>query len=307
MSRNFLVSMAVVLALGFGAIGIVNAQEFSDWSAPANLGPAINTSYGESCVSVSKNGLSLYFASSRPPENGVSWDLWVVQRARVEDEWGTPQWLGPNINSTYSESCPALSLDEHRLYFVSTRPGGCGGGDLYVSRRHDRRDDFGWEPAENLGCIPDGYVNSSAGEATPAFFEDETGTLIMYFAKAGDIYASAMRGDDTFGPPEIVGELSIPGYSESGATIRRDGREIIFSSNRPGGWGGMDLWMSTRDSTSEPWSAPVNLAVLNSPLMDGGRMSLSFDGCALYFTSGRPGGFGSGDLYVTTRSKLRKE
>jgi hypothetical protein len=307
MKRNLLVSMAVVLALGFGAISIVNAQTFSDWSAPANLGPAINTNYVESCVSVSKNGLSLYFSSSRPPENGVNWDLWVVQRASFEDEWGIPQWLGPNINSTYSESCPALSLDEHRLYFVSTRPGGCGGGDLYVSRRHDRRDDFGWEPAENLGCIPDGYVNSSANEATAAFFEDETGTLIMYFAKAGDIYASAMRDDDTFGPPEIVAELSIPVYSENGATIRRDGLEVIFSSNRPGGSGGLDLWMSTRDSTSEPWSAPVNLAVLNSPLTDGGRMSLSFDGRTLYFTSDRPGGFGSRDLYVTTRSKLGKE
>jgi len=44
-----------------------------------------------------------------------------------------------------------------------------------------------------------------------------------------------------------------------------------------------------------------------SSLMDGGRMSLSFDGSTLDFTSDRPGGFGSRDLYVTTRSKLGKE
>ncbi len=155
----------------------------------------INTGFIESGVSVSKNGLSLYFASNRPdPEAPGLWDLWVAQRASVEDEWGTPQLLGSNINSSSNESHPALSLDEHRLYFVSNRPNGCGGTDIYVSRRHDRRDDFGWEPARNLGSIFDGYLNSSLNDETPAFFEDEIGRVIMYFSstRAGlgkiDIY-----------------------------------------------------------------------------------------------------------------------
>jgi Tol biopolymer transport system component len=303
--------MAAVTALGVGAISIADAPDFSDWSDPVNLGAAINTNFVESAVSVSKNGLSLYFASNRAGGLG-DWDLWVAQRASVEDDWGTPQWLGANINSSSRETHPALSLDEHRLYFVSGRPGGCGGNDIYVSRRRDRRNDFGWEPAQNLGCMPD-YINSPLADETPGFFEDETGQVIMYFSSTRtgglgsyDIYASVMSDDDTFGPGEIVAELSTAS-SENGAAVRRDGLEVIFASNRPGGLGGMDLWMATRDGTADPWSTPVNLSALNSSSMDGCRMSLSFDGRTLYFTSDRPvvGSFGLRDLYMSTRTKLR--
>ena len=80
----------------------------------------------------------------------------------------------------YWDSCPALSLDEHRLYF--TQLDGREGAalelyDIWVSRRQDRRDDFGWEPPVNFGC----QVNSPANDVAPSFFEDETGTVVMYF------------------------------------------------------------------------------------------------------------------------------
>ena len=161
----------------------------------------------DSCVSISKNGLSLYFASNRHTGNPTSpdWDLYVSQRANVGEAWGVPQPVS-NVNLTGSkESCPALSLDEHRLYFVSDRPGGCGSGDFYVSRRHDRRDDFGWGPPEHLGCMPEG-VNSPGGEATPTLFEDKHGNEVMYFSsnRAGslgyDLYASVKTHDDRLSP-----------------------------------------------------------------------------------------------------------
>jgi hypothetical protein len=67
----------------------------------------------------------------------------------------------------------------------------------------------------------------------------------------------------------------------------------------------LDLWVSTRASTSHPWSAPVNLGPLvNGELIDA-RPALSFDGTELYFQSTRPGGFGAQDLYSSTRSKLK--
>jgi len=299
-AARIVVAAAVLAALGWMAVPSVNTLDFSAWLGPVSLGPDINTADGESGVAVSKNGLSLYFASSRPGGLGL-WDLWVAQRASVQDEWGPGEWLGLSINSDQNETHPALSLDEHRLYFISNRSGSCGLADIYVSRRHDRRDDLGWEPAENLGCIGDGYVNGPAGEATPAFFEDENGRVIMYFAKSGDIYASIQRDDDSFGPPELVAGLNTTS-SESGATVRRDGLEVIFASNRSGGVGNMDLWMATRDSTNEVWSNVTNLAGLNSTAFDGCRTSLSFDGLTLYFTSERAG---SRDLYMATRTRLR--
>ena len=304
------VIVATALMLVF--VAVPAAAQFTDWSAPVNLGPVVNSTSLDQCVAVSKNGLSLYFSSMRPSPGGR--DLYVSKRASLSDPWGVPQVL-PNINSPSDESCPALSLDEHRLYFASARPGGCGATgttDLYVSRRHDRQDDFGWEPPVNLGCMSDGYVNSPWYDQTPNFFEDESGTVVMYFATARppfvsgyDIYASPMRNDDTFGPGTPVTELNSLAW-DLGPAVRRDGLELIFSAGAlRGGMGGFDLWTATRKSTADPWSAPVNLTVLNSTANEIGRLCFSFDGRAFYFASNRPGGNGGTDIYITTREKLR--
>jgi len=287
-------------------LAVASTAQFTEWSAPVNLGPPVNTQYVETCVHIAKNGLSLYFASNRQTGNPASpdWDLYVSQRASVEALWGEPRPLTMLNLVGSAQSCPALSLDEHRLYFQNAGPGGCGGWDLWVSRRHDRRDDFGWQPPVNLGC----QLNSSAGDYGPVLFEDEQGRVVMYFAstRAGteDIYMSVMGEDGIFGAPIPVPGLNTP-YNDRSPAVRRDGLEVILESNRLGGLGGYDVWAATRASTADPWSTPVNLGVLNSPASDGGKMSMSFDGRQIYFRSNRPG-FGTFDLYVATREKLRQ-
>ena len=88
--------------------------------------------------------------------------------------------------------------------------------------------------------------------------------------------------------------------------IRRDGLEIFLASNRPGTLGLLDLWVSTRATTWDPWPTPVNLGSrINTAAIDG-RAALSFDATELYFHSTRPGGFGSFDLYISRRSKVRE-
>ncbi len=280
-----------------------DGPQFGPWSAPVNLGPAINTAAFEQGPAISKNGLSLYIQSNRPGGFGGN-DIWVSQRPSIDAPWGAPQNLGPNINTLFDEGAPSLSIDGHRLYFQSNRPGGFGGADIYVSRRHNKRDDFGWQPAENLGS----GVNTTAAEQQPCVFEDdETGVITLYFAsdRPGglgkvDIYASTLQPDETFGPAVLVPELSSTGI-DRGPTIRRDGLEIIFNSDRLGTLGHDDLWVSTRPSTADPWSTPVNLGpVVNSWATDA-QPELSFDGTALYFNSLRTGNF---DLWVSTRTKL---
>lgn len=296
-------SLGVLLSLALGA-STANAQ-YTPWTTPVNLGPVINSQYLDSCVTISKSGLSLFFGSTRwDYGKSGAWHLFVSKRDSVDSPWGDPQEV-TGFNDGYHTTCPALSPDEHRMFFASsTRPGGCGGNDLWVSRRHDRRDDFGWQTPVNLGCT----VNSAAGENVPTVFEDESGAEILYFTSTrsgkGDMYATRLMDDDTYSPPVPVAELSSP--NSDYAAVRKDGLEVILSSDRPGGLGGGgDLWTSTRASTSDPWAVPVLLTVLSSPDWEGGHMSFSFDGRAFYFTSTRPGGFGSRDLYVATREKLR--
>lgn len=311
--------LTCLLAVGSAALlAADDPQQFSHWSAPVNLGPIVNSIATEAGAFISQDRLSLYFGSwscsptpvppCRPDGFG-GFDIYVSQRASVDDSWGTPQNLGPIINTSGNEQTPTLSLDGHWLYFMSDRPGGFGGPDLYVSRRHSKRDDFGWQLPVNLG----GGVNTFTEESCPAYFEDDvTGTITLYFNRGAlgseDIYASTLQPDETFGQAVLVGELSST-YRDVRPAIWKDGLVMFLDSNRPGTLGGLDLWVSTRPSTSDlfPWSAPVHLgSVVNSPASVDARPVLSFDGTELYFHSNRPGGYGGNDLYRSTRTKLKE-
>ncbi len=314
-----LIKLLLVLALLTTGVA---AQQFGPWSAPVNLGPIINSPSNDQHPTLSKDGLTLILASDRPGGSG-DFDLWVSQRDSLDSPWQAPQNL-TMLNTSSRDFAPYLTSDGHWLFFHSNRPGGCGGMDLYATHRQDKRNDFAWEPPINLGCT----INSAVDDAGPTFFEDETtGTLYLYFTRnytpanpAGfDIYLSTCTLDldscnrqQGWGPASIVPELSSPVRDTRTAIRRRDGLEMIISSGRAGGVGNEDLWVSTRASTQDPWSIPVNIdpditqPVVNSTSFDGAP-ALSWDGQTLIFFSQRPGGFGGSDLYMSTRQKLTGE
>jgi len=290
------------------AMPSAHAQRYSDWSAPVNLGPIINSASSDQGPAISKDGLTLYFHSNRPGGLG-GFDMYVATRASVEDPWGAPANLGSPVNTAFDEGNPAFSRDGHSLFFQSVRPGGFGGVDLWVSYREHAHDDFDWQPAVNLGA----GVNSAADDNGPSYFEnDEGGAPQLYFGStrvgglgAADIYVSTQLADGSFGPATLVTELSSIA-NENRPSIRHDGLEIIFQSNRAGSFGtALDLWVATREDTADAWSAPVNLgSPLNTTSIDN-NANLSSDRKTLFFSSDRPGGSGGLDLYVTTRTKLR--
>jgi Tol biopolymer transport system component len=275
---------AVVAAMSFGPWSIATSAE----SIPGTSGN-LNTGALEGCPFVAQRGDVLYFASNRAGGLG-GLDIWYSVR-NESGAWGDPVNF-TEVNSPQNDLCPMAHRNGKAFLFISNRPGGCGGDDLYVTRRHTTR---GWAAPVNLGCT----VNSAANEASPSLLETE-----LYFSSTragglGDIYVSPFDGT-AFGAPVLAPGVN-SAQDDLRPNLRRDGLEIFFDSNRPGGLGGLDLWTSTRASMSAPWSTPTDLGSgVNSSVNDL-RPSLSWDGRTLYFGSVRAGGEGSQDLYVITR------
>ena len=290
-------TMLAVLLVAVPAIAV--AKHFSPWG-PAAPETAINSPQGDGCPIESPNGLDLYIASTRPGAVGGQPDpndIWFAHRPSKDAAWGEPQHLPEPVNSAAADFCPT-PLNGHRLLFVSTRGGGCGAGDMYITRNNP---EHGWETPVNLGCYPNG-PNFAGGEFSPSLVETDQGTL-LYYSSAGpvgthdqDLYVSVMRSDGTFGPGELVDELNTASNDQM-PNVSRDGREIVFSSDRPGGRGMHDVYSATRSSTSDEWSAAVNLGGNVNTDQAETRASLSGDGERLHF--GR-----LGDIQVSTREKI---
>jgi WD40-like Beta Propeller Repeat len=308
-SRHVLATIggAIVLVSAFTAPS--RAQKYSEWSTPINLGPTVNSTAMDRAPAVSKDGLSLYFSSTRLVGGFGMEDIYVSQRETRDDEWGPAVNLGPIINTTANEMVPAFSRDGHLMFFASNRTPSFGGVDIWVSRREDTHDDFGWQPAENLGA----GVNSSSVDEGPSYFEnDELGVPQLYFSSTrpsggpGRIFVSEQAADGSFGPAVLVLELNLGGNTTR-PSIRHDGLEIFFNSNRPGSIANsQDLWVATRETVFDAWSDPINLgSPVNSELVDV-QPYISADRETLFFASNRPGG-GPTDIYMSTRTKLQEK
>ena len=120
-SKHYITTLGGAIILVWAFTASSRAQKYSDWSAPINLGPTVNSTSMDRGPAISKDGLSLYFASSRPDGFGGE-DIYVSQRESQDSEWGPPANLGPIINTSFNESVPAFSRDGHLLFFSSNQP-----------------------------------------------------------------------------------------------------------------------------------------------------------------------------------------
>jgi len=246
----------------------IDAAAFSAWSEPVPLGPPINMlGFNDQQATLSKDGLRLYFASGRPDAPGdvnPDLNLWVAHRACAVDScpWESPVSLGSTVNGSVNDFAPALSRDEHWLFFASPRqPGGFGSSDIWASYRDDTHDDSAWQPPTNLGP----GINTTGFQGGPSYFEnDEGGGAQLYLNHnpapvntGGDIYVSTQAADGSWGDAVPVTELNSVA-SEQRPSISHDGRTIYFFSNRPGSLSD-DIWVATRTDLASPWTAPINL------------------------------------------------
>ena len=212
-----------------------------------------------------------------------------------------PESVGKGINTADNEYWPSITVDGQMLMFTRQARAGDNGKwngvsqeDFYVSYLSET----GWKIAVNAGSP----LNSGQNEGAQSLSSDGS---YMYFTacdRSGglgscDIFFSALK-DGKWSLPVNLGSPVNTSSWESQPSINAGGKMLFFSSNRPGGYGGKDLWYSVF-KTNKKWSRPRNLGnVINSA---GDEMSpfIHFDGKTLYFSSdGRPG-MGGLDIYFS--------
>jgi hypothetical protein len=309
-TKQALAGAVAVLVLVTGSVA-AHAGEYGAWAPAQKIDEIagnhsdLNTPSLDGCPIESPDGRSLYMASNRAGGKGAL-DIWVSTRASTSDPWGAPANLPEPINSAADDFCPT-PLHGDGLLFVSRRVVDgltCGLGDIYFTRRSPAH---GWSDPEHLACAPDG-PNSALDEQGPSYMQAR-----LYFSRSsgtvpGDLFLSVKSGDMTFGPATPIAELNDAAANDIQPNVRKDGREIVFSSNRSGGLGGQDIWAATRASVDDPWSAPVNLGSNVNTGFGESRPSLSWDAQQLLFGRAGPpgtaeGGTGMSDIYLTTREK----
>ena len=199
------------------------------------------------------------------------------------------------LNSFPLEYFPALTADKEQFFFTARKGGNNSEDDenLYVARKKNGQ----WGVPYSLGSS----INTSYNEGTCSLSAD--GRTMVFAASEGhpgkggcDLFISFLNGE-TWSDPENLGNINSK-YWDSQPSLSADGNTLYFVSDRPGGLGRYDIWVSNRLPSGE-WGTPLNLGKpVNTPASEFGPF-IHGNGSTLFFSSSGHGGFGGQDLFYT--------
>ena len=197
------------------------------WGTARNAGAPLNTAGNEGAQSISSDGRTMFFTACDRNDGQGRCDIYFS--TNDGKRWSPGNNLGQPVNTTYWESQPSISPNGRMLFFVSNRPGGMGGMDIWYSLRGS---DGRWGRPVNPGKI----INTSGDEFSPfIYFNGRT----LYFSSNGresfgghDIYVTTMNRDSTWTTPENLGPPVNTPADETGLVIESSGRRAYFSSIR---------------------------------------------------------------------------
>lgn len=205
--------------------------------------------------------------------------------------------LGSAINTPEQEYSPAFSIDEKTL-FITRRVGSLSdirpNEDLYFARKIEGN----WQPIENIGSP----INTQENEG--AFSVSADGNYIFFTScsRSGgkgqcDIWITAEKNGRWSQPMNLQSPINTK-YWESQPSLSSDGRTLFFTSDRPGGYGGTDIWKS--EFGENGWQAPINLGPTINTSRDEQFPFIHADNTTLYFSSEGHPGMGKSDIYVSS-------
>ena len=223
--------------------------------------------------------------------------------------------LGDSINSEFDEYWPSLTADEQTLIFTRLIPINSEVGVKMVSGRNpsidlksvqedffiSTKDNNVWLGAQNMGEP----LNTNGNEGAQTVSVDGR---IMYFTACNredgkgrcDIYICKNENGE-WSVPENIGSPVNSSSWEAQPSISPDGKTLFFVSNRDGGLGGKDIWISTQNSVGE-WSKPINLGENINSSGDEQSPFIHPDNQTMYFSSNGRTGMGQGDLFKASRN-----
>jgi len=217
------------------------------WSNAKPIGGKVNTNLNEGAQNISQDGQLLMFTGCNYPEGEGSCDLYFS--VRTNTGWSEAQNLGPVVNTDWWESSPSLSPDKRDLYFASSRAGGFGGRDIWVTHRLSNGK---WSRPENLGEA----VNTSADESCPFMHADNQS---LYFNSNGhkgygmtDLFISKKVNDSSWTVAENLGYPINTIDDEGSLVVTADGQTAYYASERSDSRGGLDLYSFTLRKDIQP-------------------------------------------------------
>jgi OmpA-OmpF porin, OOP family len=268
-----------------------------------NLGELINTGHPEMRPTISADGNMLFFIRQNDPANiqyqtvPNSQDIWYSLRDTT-GKWSKAKHLSEKVNASQYNAVYWISPDLNTILlkgsFIDGQYLGMG-----VSMIHKRRDNS-WTNAEMLKIR--NFEKFSRTMQIGASMGQDGKTLLFYMTDKkesydNDLYVSFLEGNDIWTAPKSLGKkINLSGYNEMSPFIAADGVTLYFSSDRPGGIGENDIWMSKRlDDSWTKWSEPVNMG---RPINTEGSeafFTLDAGGEFAYLTSS-DGAFGASDI-----------
>jgi len=197
------------------------------WGTARNAGAPLNTAGNEGAQSIASDGRSMYFTACDRNDGHGRCDIYYSTYDGIR--WSPGINAGSPVNTTFWESQPSISPNGKMLFFVSNRPGGMGGMDIwYPVRGRDGR----WGRPVNPGKT----INTAGDEFSPfIYFNSKT----LYFSSNGresfgghDIYYTNLNRDSSWTEPENLGPAINTPADETGLVIESSGRRAYFSSVR---------------------------------------------------------------------------
>jgi Tol biopolymer transport system component len=239
---------------------------------------------------ISRDRLTLYFTSNREVIN----EIYRAGRTSTADAFDPVVRLVNLTVDTKQQDHPSLTEDEKTLVLSSNRGAG-GKFQIFVTTRPDTATDFGSPNQDHLPAVNAGNVDN-----TDPFISTDGRTLYLTADRGGPshpkiVVATRLDTSSDFQAPVDVGGVNIGGKATADPALSPDERVIVFSSDRDGGPGNLDLWYAVRADAAQEFAAPVLIPTINSPDDDADPM-LSADGCELYFAARHNGDY---DLYVS--------